>query len=437
MNSNKKILISTHFNPEFDLRKKKYFQELEIHLKALSIDLYYIDLFPLNESTSINHFVLNRSSYYCLAPDEIEYQSSISSKAFHDFANINYHFFQEPGGELKKSPFFKKYFKKPSLEIAKLELINYESFMVKLLDKIQPDAVILWNQFTGHHQLLFELMKRRNITAIYAEYGLMPETIIFDVEGQLGGSPFSKIGNYKASPPKSSLLHKDKLQSILDDLRDKKKTRKNQNITYSIKDNIEKAKANGKKIIFYAGQNDYNSGLFPKDSEHMLVNSPLGLDTIDGFDYLVDLAKKNNWFIIFKPHPLLEKNKTSIRIESQFFKIVHDANIFECINESDITVTILSQVCYLALIHEKPVVLLGKNQVSNKNCAYEPKSLENIEAEIKDALNHKNFIEKKDNWLKHTFQLYQDYLFNLNSEDDFLKSHKGPAKAAEYIKTLI
>ena len=48
---------------------------------------------------------------------------------------------------------------------------------------------------------------------------------------------------------------------------------------------------------------------------------------------------------------------------------VTGANIFDCMEQADVTTTIVSQVSYLALIHDRTSLLLGRKQLSGKGCA--------------------------------------------------------------------
>lgn len=203
--------------------------------------------------------------------------------------------------------------------------------------------------------------------------------------------------------------------AYLERVRADHRTRKDQKSEIDVRRIVEDRRGNARAVVFYAGQNDDASGMRPAWLADSKIHSPFFASTGDALDRLSILAKKNNWLILFKPHPMCESDAGSIR-EEDHVATVAGANVFECIDASDATVTVLSQVGYLSLIHSKPCVLLGRMQLSGKGCLYEISGAEDTEAAVCEAIKHGFSADQKEMWRLHVAQLLKHYLFGFDAD---------------------
>src|SRR5262249_55082657 len=124
----------------------------------------------------------------------------------------------------------------------------------------------------------------------------------------------------------------------------------------------------GRRLVFYAGINDWQSGVLPVDGNTML-HSPHYADTIDALDHLLEAAEAGDFSVLFKPHPNLHPKNFAAAHPRLI--VARESNSVECIRHADVTATILSSLAYIALCHAKPAVLLGRNTLSGTGAAYE------------------------------------------------------------------
>jgi hypothetical protein len=216
----------------------------------------------------------------------------------------------------------------------------------------------------------------------------------------------------------------------------REKTRKDQASEFDLDTCVREARALGRKLIFYAGQQDYASGLVPRSLPESHVHSPYFADTVDALRHLAELAERNNWHIVFKPHPILANR-------SKNFKTAHPgrvdvalgANLFDCMEQCDVTTTIVSQVSYMALIHDRPCVLLGRTQLTGKGCVYEPHDFADIETVFQRALAEGFTEAQRTAWRRHVAQVMRHYAFGF--EDDAAELlGRGVDDAARYLAEL-
>ncbi len=296
-------------------------------------------------------------------------------------------------------------------------VLLYKEFMEKLFYREKPNLCIIYGQFTGFHIALRLICEQNNVPYVFTELGLLPGTTCFEQAGQMAESLVAQ-----ESGKFLELSVDDNDISIasryLDFARSNSLSRRPQTEEEKVPQLLMDIKQKKRKVIFYAGQNDYHSGIQPSWLPKARTHSPFFINTLDALQYLLRLAEKNDWQILFKPHPRIEDRQLDFRpFFADRLTYATGANIFECLRESDVTVTILSGgVAYEALIHNRPLVMLGCNQISGKGCAYEITSRQETEEMILEALKGKGRDEKHENWMKHVAQICKYYLFSMDKE---------------------
>ncbi len=301
---------------------------------------------------------------------------------------------------------------------------TYE-FFVEFFDIVNPKAFILWNKFYALNNIIDSMCKERNIKTIYFEYGVLPGTFAFEDMGQMGESyPAVCCDEFLAKEVNDEDL--DRAREILSHIKDSKLNR-NLHVDVDFEYITSKIKKD-RPTIFYAGQNDFESGLQPYDEDAKKFHSPFFKSSDEAALFLADIANKNNWNLIYKPHPIFKQLDTQKQLKNNIIQI-DSGDINDLIDFADVTVTILSQTAYVASIREKPILLLGYNQLYGKSCAYEPENIEDIENTLKKAIEEGYTNDQKNAFVKHVGQLNKYYLF----ENEYLMNNKSNAQSIDKV----
>ncbi|WP_459937912.1 hypothetical protein [Desulfonatronum parangueonense] len=417
-NKEKIILVSGFFPKE----KKEYFEKLDDNLKYYNYRLLLqeqteniVNTKCLSVSTPIKWFSKNENFIYNENEDFVpHYEVGKDIFPGHTFS------FDLIYAALSHS---KEKGNMPDL-YSLLKMKSYESYLQKLFNQYEIALCLIWHQFTGRNHVLSHICRKFNIPYLFMEFGSLPGSIVFEADGGMGESRVTRNSDvFCRLPVDNSDIQK--AENYLKICRDQKVNRplRNENNIQCIDDIIKITKIKKRKIIFFAGQNDWGAGIFPQPWPRRDLHSPLFRHTKDALNYLSIIASKNNWQILFKPHPFVSRYQANIGISEaiysdienpEFIDIVADADIFDCIDAADVCTTILSQSAYLFLIYNKPTVLLGRMQLTGKSCLYEPKNLKDVERYIKKALDEGLSKHQMSNFVKHVAQLC---MYNLFSAD--------------------
>lgn len=292
---------------------------------------------------------------------------------------------------------------------------------------------ILWHQFNGVSLAVAEHCKEMKLPYLFAHLGPLPGTIIFEPQGQMAESWICTENERFLDLPVSD----DELaqaQSYLDHLRESRADRKAQTEDPTISQAIGECRTKFKHVVFYAGQNDLRSGITPNSYPNKALHSSFLDNTTQGLSELWSWAQAHHCCVLAKPHPLDRTRKQLLKLHQpkSGIQVLEGANIFECLEASDVMVTILSTSSYLALIHGKPVVLLGKSLLNGKGCCYEVDTLEALTPTLDRAMSDGFTEVQQERWLNHAAQLIRYYLFAY-SEDAESRIGRGPACAAAHI----
>lgn len=299
----------------------------------------------------------------------------------------------------------------PDMGIGYPEMLAFyaQKYYVQVFDLLAPKCIILWNAFHALHHIIEGLAREKNIPVMYMEFGSLPGTFVLETSGQMGESwPATNYEEFKNLEVSSDEMEEAaKIWSYI------KKSKLNRNVqpkNTRISDIQEKLKP-GRPVILYAGQNDYESGLYPYTEHTAQYHSPAFHSSDEAAEYLDHLAAKNNWNLIYKPHPIMTWAGCA-RCITKTAILVDDCDLNDLIDMSDITVTILSQTGYISMIREKPTLMLGYTQLKGKGCTYEAFSKEKIDEVILEALENGLTIQMKENFKKHIAQMLKFYLYD-------------------------
>lgn len=272
----------------------------------------------------------------------------------------------------------------------------------------KPSQIILWNAFYAFHFIIRHVCMEKGVSVKYMEFGNIPGTIVVEGTGQMGESYPARYPQEFLELPVSEAEYAGAERLI----RDLRIQRLNRNVQprNDLQAAVRGKMAEGKPVIFYAGQNDNASGMQPYTENTRKFHSPVFTSSDEAAVYLARLCREMGWNFIYKPHPMMAA-WCCIGTLPGNAAVVDQVDINDLIDFSDVVVTVLSTVSYIALIREKPVVMLGYTQLKGKGCTYEAFREEIIGEQIRNALENgaKDLWKRKHHFAVHTAQMQKYY----------------------------
>lgn len=283
-------------------------------------------------------------------------------------------------------------------------------YLREMFDYISPQKVLIWNQFYPFHILIRSICAEKKIDILYMEYGVLPGTYLVERTGQMGESyPAVHIKEFQELDITDADIQK--AEDVYEYLYKSGINRKEQPLS----DELERAKKKikqGRPIIAYAGQNDYESGLYPYTEHTKKYHSPIFKGSNEAAVFLAEISKKNDWNFIYKPHPLcIGAINDDIGLDKETI-VIEQCNINDLVEWADVNITILSTVAYVSLIRKKPIVMLGYTQLKGKGCTYEAFSEELVEEEIRKAIRSGYTDVQERAFIKHVARMLRYYLYD-------------------------
>lgn len=413
--SPKTILISGHFAGEAQERKLRYLERLDAALRADGYRLFLVSLGRGKPQTSLEHAVVPGHVHAVLAMHE------------HDISPI-----VDLPLPLDQAAAVEAQTRQISRDHAALMLTLFAAFMRDLLRDVRPALCVLWHEFNGFHYTLTHVCREIGLPFLYIEYGVLPGSINLDPGGQMAESWVARDHErFRALPigPED----KSRAGDYLVWAREGRHTRKPQAGAVDIAPIVARARDAGRRVIFYAGQNDWGSGIIPPTLPEARTHSPFYEDTLDALRCLSEVAEQLDWHVLFKPHPMVEERHKNFEVPyPDRVDCVIGANIFDCMDQSDLTTTLFSGVSYLALIHDRPVLMLGINHLYKKGCAYEIESRSQLAEALDRAIRDGFTDDQRRNWRRHVAQLWRHYLFAFEDAVEAMMG-RGVDEAARYL----
>ena len=281
-----------------------------------------------------------------------------------------------------------------------------------LLDKIRPKEVVMWNEFIPMHKILYKVCRSRGIPFRFIEYGAIPGTYCIEKNGQIGESDLSRLSTRYTKKLLGN--NYDDVESLLNYLYETGLNRYKQE-DYDWQLLLKNYDKNRKTVIFW-GQNDEESGIQPYTKNSKRSHSRFFDTSLSAAVYVRTICIRNNWNFIYKPHPSWVKRWGVPEIDAD---VITRGNCNRIVDFADVNITISSQISYISLIREKPIVMLGKNTLSKKKIAYESSLKIGIEHQIRQAIKYGLTKLQKKNFEYHCAYLLQKCLFDDLTHEDF------------------
>ena len=294
---------------------------------------------------------------------------------------------------------------------ARLKIALMREHVQRVLDAQAPGFCILWHQFNPLHLVFAQCCAERGVPFCFAEYGMIPGTVRFDADGQMGESWIARDPQRFLRLP---LAEGDmaRARTTLETVRRLRLNRKSRASSPATLDMLDELGRGGAPLLFYAGQNDLGSGMVPRDDPRARLHSPWFAHTLEALETLARWAAAEGWHVLFKPHPMAPADQgEALCARLGCVTRVTDADVADCILAARATATILSQTSYMALIHGRPCVLMGRNQLSGKGCVHEGADLEGLRRATVRAMTQGLTDAMRDAFETHAAQLLRHALY--------------------------
>ena len=308
-------------------------------------------------------------------------------------------------------------------------LVSLFYYYKTIIEIIRPSKIIIWSNWSGKSYILGYLARTYDIPYGYMEYGWIPGTYQVDPRGIAGQS------EYAVNPHLFKNIEIDNAYNIKQ-IKQYVKNKKLDTRTFSNTeaDNtalLEMKKE--KKTVFLVGMDDCGMKMNPKNIYWKKYISSVVESTEEALFLLVKLCRKNNWNLIFKPHP--KNSVPELGEYSDDVILVKDMQIDRLIELADVVVSIASAVDYKALIYGKPLVQLGITGLLGKDCTYSVTEKNGLEEQLVLALKNGMTGRQTENFDRLLQILLQRYLwddmserslrYGLTIEHDFLEGRTG------------
>lgn len=295
-------------------------------------------------------------------------------------------------------------------------MLMYE-YYGKLFEIMKPKRMVVWGGWDYRCYILGQLASERKIPVRFMEYGWIPGTYQLDRRGIQGQ------GEYAVDSKR--LLNTVVLEKEIKQVKMLKtfilSSKKDTVVSHeTITDDESLSKLNpDKKTVFVAGMDDAGMKMNPKSDYWYHYVSHCFQSTKEMLIFIYDICRRNDWNLIFKPHPRHNKgNLFDITDIGSDIIFILDRDVDSLIQIADVTVCMASAVEYKVLMYGKPLVSVGRSAIQGKKCAYEVKNKNEIETVMREAVNKGMAKAQETNFDIHLAQLLKTSHWDDLSEKD-------------------
>ncbi|MFS2316324.1 glycosyltransferase [Maricaulis sp. D1M11] len=272
----------------------------------------------------------------------------------------------------------------------------------------KPTLILVWHQWNTLMDLIRKGAERIGVTSAVTHEGMLPHTLTFDPQGMMAEA--SCVGKIKTRLP---VAIRAKAEAMIDGIRDARIDRKPASQVNAIEGFLANRRYPGRPLVFYAGINDWHSGILPRDAKAE-IHSPFYRDTREALFELLDLAEELDFEVLFKPHPNLHPG--NFNFEHPRLMTIRESNTIDIIMAADLIVTLLSSISYIGRCHNKPIVQMGRNTLSGTGAVFELQSRDELRDVLEAALINVSDEERRVRFVNHVGTLIQKYLYPYGEE---------------------
>ncbi len=284
----------------------------------------------------------------------------------------------------------------------------------EIINLLEPKGIAIWGGWQREAYILKHFAEKNNIPYVFMEHGWVPGTIQFDKGGIAGQSEY--VRNPDVMEKMSTFVSHEEVRRICKFVTNLKldtsscdESETEEKIFDSIDDN--------KKTIFLVGMDDYSMAMNPTSDYWKQYVSNVVDSTQQAFELLEEECIKNNWNLIYKPHPSRGNlNDQTTDEQKQQAYIFYEMSVDRLIEKAHVVVSISSAVEYKALMYGKPLVQIGRSSLTGRKCSYEIVSKEDVGTKVKEAINLGMTKLQKENFEVFIAKLLDNYLWDDLSE---------------------
>lgn len=282
----------------------------------------------------------------------------------------------------------------------------------RALEDHAPGHVFLWNQFNVFHRIAAAILSRQGIGVGFFHDGLLPGSIALDFDGEMGNSWIARQPErfQQVAVSQDDLL---RAEAFLEGLTGEEVNRRHlQRENILVHEALQQAGLSRRPVLFFAGQNDWHGGIKPTGPE-TARHSPVFDGSAEALRRLDSLAGEIGFSVLYKPHPLSRDRFLFLQADAfPNSMILKSTSLSACMEASQLVSTIASQTCYVALLDGRPVMMLGRNQISGKGLTYDVHTLEDLPGMIERGMSDPLAGTRRTDLIRHVAQLERCYLLD-------------------------
>lgn len=248
----------------------------------------------------------------------------------------------------------------------------------------QCNHVLIFGAYMPSVRIFRALALQHKLKIHHMEFSMLPGFITIDSNG-LNSESWIVRQNSTFNRLPVSTKHRHQAKKYIQSVKTKSFNMKPQNQELPLSVQTSKPK------IFVAGMEIIGGGISPRITRSSKNMSPVYKDNIDLLKQIYKITK-GQVEIIYTPHPNMLHYPTFNHLEKEQADIYANTLIgydaISLINQANIVITIGSSVGYLALIHRKPCILVGRGGLYGKKCCYEVAKKSDLKSQIFKALHH-------------------------------------------------
>jgi hypothetical protein len=260
----------------------------------------------------------------------------------------------------------------------------FQLWTKKVIQSNRIRLAVFWGNWQPAHRLVARMLSQNGVPVRYMEYSMLPGYLCWEKRGlnvdsasQTGYRSFCKAAN----GTEVLMAHE-----WIDQTRKYRPSNKKQ-----ISTRLPQAWVEGKHRLLVAGVHSVAIRLHPRETRYSRRMVPGFSSNRDFLECILKAVDGTEVMVAYKPHPDTNSDPEFSRIENlvhpNLFLIPGEQDIYELLNQCDLVATLGSGVSHLALIHDRPCILAGRNPLWGTGCCYDVDSKRALKHAWSLALN--------------------------------------------------
>jgi hypothetical protein len=277
--------------------------------------------------------------------------------------------------------------------------------ILAMTQRVAPiDVALLWN---GSHRVYYHWRKafeEHDIPTIFCENSGIPDLFAIDPSGINGASMIAR----------QPLAHGEMDDLLLEKylaLFYETKTCDPPGMDDAADAFISDCRAEGRKVILYLGLFDQASGIQDQDAAYAKATSPWYHSSQDALRAMIHALDgcDEKVAVIIKAHPSATEALSGHSPRFPVVAVSPRRQVMDLMTRCDVVATIASTLSYTAVALGKPLLLMGRNLLSNKGIAYEVTAPAALSDALRDALRKQAWGFRLANGRQFIWNFVRDY----------------------------